>query len=135
MKIAGALTLVVGIMLAAFLFLLPTSGSILGISYSCGTPIATIFASTEHKDPLDKAVVDECKKQSMERVVVGGVVGGIGIVAGAVMLGVALDRKPDFPPPNPYVTAYTASWDPTTPWNQSQKANPDSPWNQTPWNL
>ena len=132
-KIAGALSMMFGAMIASLLFLLPTSGSVLGISYTCGAPIITIFASTAQASSLDKALIEDCKQQSYPRVIAGALVGFIGMISGGIMIGVGAQQSsgkygPAYPSPHPS-TLYQPP-----PWNLISSYDPESPWNQrSPW--
>ena len=142
MKIAAAVVLVLSGMIAALVFFLPISGSILGISYSCGSPIMTVFASTDSVSGFDKVLLESCKEAASPRVVAGAVVGSFGLLSGVVMLVVGLseeDRRPRHYPSlgSPqygpqYQSQYTQFPPPPGPPSDPLSYPPPSPWQQ-PW--
>lgn len=135
-------------MITALVFFLPISGSILGISYSCGSPILTIFKSTDSVSGFDKALLESCKDAASPRVVAGAVVGGFGLLSGVVMLVVGLgeeDRRPraypslgspqygpQYQQPQHQQAQYIQYAPPPVPPSDSSSYPPPFPWQQ-PW--
>ncbi|RHW25222.1 hypothetical protein D0Z08_19865 [Nocardioides immobilis] len=83
MKVAGALTLVVGFIVGLVLLLLPTSVSVFGTDADCGPPVIGMFG---YDDGTDLYLSQQCQEQSVVRVGIGGLVGVVALVGGLLML-------------------------------------------------
>lgn len=94
MKAAGAVVLVIGLLIVGLFFAIPTTVSAFGFSESCGMPVfaAVIPASDRAASGGDLAVAEVCRRQSIQRVIAGVGVGGIGVLGGLVMLNAARRR-------------------------------------------
>jgi hypothetical protein len=94
MKVAGAMVLALGLIIAALLCAIPTSISQLGYSESCGIPlIMSIVPAADVAETQDALPTAEaCRRQSFQRVVAGVGVGGVGVVVGMIMMGSARKR-------------------------------------------
>jgi hypothetical protein len=109
MRVAGALTLVLGWAAAAVFALLPVTISVLGTSGSCGPPIVTTLWPTQSTgNATEDALVTECKHDSIERTVVAGVVWMITTIGGAGMI--AWSRRLAPPPWPPYGPTGAQQW-------------------------
>jgi hypothetical protein len=93
-RITGVSLAAVALMAAAVLWLWPASLSILGTDISCGIPAVTsTFGRASTADgEIERAVVEACVTRSTIRVAVGAGIGGIGCIAGLVVI-VAGDRR------------------------------------------
>ncbi|WP_435055927.1 hypothetical protein [Micromonospora aurantiaca (nom. illeg.)] len=91
MKVAGALTMIFGIIAGIVLCLLPASVSVLGTSVSCGPPIVRLVApnTAGAEDSLTAALMQDCRSQSAVRSFLGLAVFAVSVGGGAIMLVVA----------------------------------------------
>jgi hypothetical protein len=80
------LVLTFGLLLGAGLLFVPTHITVLGTSGSCGVPIVRAFAPNNATDEIERELIDQCKSQSVARVIAGALLGGIAVTAGALML-------------------------------------------------
>jgi len=96
MRVAGAWTVIAGLLLAAIFALLPVDVAVLGTTRSCGLPVRAAFTSS---GSTAETVRQQCTDESRQRLLVGGVAGGIAVLGGALML---LTR----PKPRPVTAGY-----------------------------
>src|SRR5512133_705957 len=83
MRVAGAWTVIAGLVAAAIFALLPVDVSVLGTTRSCGPPVRTAFTGAHQ---MTQSVQRECADQSRQRLLVAVVAGGIAVAGGTVML-------------------------------------------------
>jgi hypothetical protein len=85
-RVAGALVLVFGLLLAAGLSLAPTHVTVLGTTGSCGIPVFRAIAPNTATDPTEHELTDQCKSQSIARLIEAVILGALLCTAGVVML-------------------------------------------------
>lgn len=85
----------VAAMIAAALFLIPTSISVLGFSGSCGAPVLGAFVDTHSQGEFAQPFLAQCRNQSITRLIAGVGVGTVGCAGGGAMLagGIAASRR------------------------------------------
>jgi hypothetical protein len=87
MRVAGALLTVFCLLLGFTLWLWPADVSVLGTTAACGLPIREVIGSQEIvSDQLTADLMNECRAESIPRVLLGLVVWLVGGGAGAIML-------------------------------------------------
>lgn len=96
MKVAGALAIVIGAIITALLWIMPTSFAVFGTTVNCGMPLVTSILTTVYApqgDELETAIGRACRNQSYQRVVAGFATGATGLIGGGVMLLVPTPRR------------------------------------------
>lgn len=109
MRVAGALTLITGFVIAAVLALLPVNLTVVGTSINCGVPAVRSFVTPTPgaNQPYPNLAPDtarECVSQSRQRLTAGAVTGGIAVVGGMAMIRAGRPRS------RPAVLVVSADW-------------------------
>ncbi len=86
MKPAGAILLTLGLLLGIGLLLWPTHLSVLGTDVDCGAPIFRMLSDDHSDEAFQQEVIDQCRSQSTQRIIIAIVTGVIAVGAGAIML-------------------------------------------------
>jgi hypothetical protein len=118
-KVAGALTTVIGILLGAVLLLLPVQITVLGTTGSCGLPFAEAFQPLDDNSTIDATLTNECIQESKQRALLAIAAGVILVCGGLVLYGIGAHQAAQqtrtlptgvqaWPPPMP-------SWPPPPP--------------------
>jgi hypothetical protein len=105
-RIAGALTIIAGVLVGAVLLLLPTQVTVLATSVSCGLPVETAARDAiVIGDNTDTALENECIENSRNRMILGIAAFMILTLGGVAMLYVSQSgsgraaAQPSWPPP------------------------------------
>lgn len=101
MRIAGALLLAIGLMLATGVALYPAHASVLGTSVSCGLPVVAAFNHAQDSAGADGAIAQECRAESFPRLLIAVVLYVISVVGGVLMIALGGSRPspPAWPRP------------------------------------